>query len=258
MPGVQKTLKNGALALDPRLDRIAQFDERSRGFAAVDLIPPAAPLRSRLWDLRWRLDQGQEGACTNFGLAHNRLGSPRPRVLVPRVGTHAEQVVGVQRLAHDLYIRSQQLDEWPGQEPAYSGTSLLAACKAWREKGLLGEYRWGFGIDDVLAVLANLGPVVFATDWLQGMFEPDWDGLLRVEGAPAGGHAYAMIGLVLRPDRSQAWAGTGERNPLLIGCNSWGEGWGHGGLFAMRASDADRLLKQAGEACVPLDRTPAK
>lgn len=265
-------LKGGYAADDPRLDRLPELDEASRGFPVSALLA-TTELRARIWKVRWALDQGREGACTNFAIAHNRIGRPRPRSL-PEVALREDGGLPLapafnparrvnkpseaEALARVLYRRSQQLDEWPGEEPAYSGTSALAACKAWREAGLLDEYRWGFGIDDALATLANLGALCFATEWLDGMFEPRPDGLLEVTGSVAGGHMYSMIGVVPNPQRSPRWRRTGEREPLLLGWQSWGDDWGPlGALFAMRAADAERLLKGVrwpGECVVPLDR----
>lgn len=248
------TLKGGYQTTDPRLDRLPYLDERSRGFPIRALLPETVRLRSRLWTVRWALDQGREGACTNFALAHNRVGRPRPRRIAK---TPAE----AEALARRLYRRSQQLDEWPGEEPAYSGTSALAACKAWQEEGLLEEYRWAFGIDDTLATLSEHGAVCVATEWLDGMWRPDGNGLLRAQGSVAGGHMYSLIGCVMRPQRSSRWKKTGERDPLVLGWQSWGDDWGPlGALFAMPAADMEGLLKGInwpGECVVPLDRKVA-
>lgn len=244
-------LKGDYRTKDPRLDRIPFLDERSLDFPARAVLRRVVKRQSRLWPVRWALDQRNEGACTNFALAHNRIGRPKPR----RV---AATVPDAEALARKLYRRSQQLDEWPGEEPTYSGTSALAACKAWQEAKLLDEYRWCFGIDDVIDTLASYGPVCFATEWTPEMFEPGRYGLLEVGDSVAGGHMYAMIGVVLQPQRSSTWRPTGEREPLLLGWQSWGATWGpKGALFAMRATDAERLLKgieSPGECVVPVDR----
>ena len=252
-------LRGGFQTDDARLDRLPDFDERSRGYAAVE-IAPSTELVSKAWPLRWGLNQGREGACTNFGLAHNRLGSPSPR----RLG---DTVAEIEALCFKLYGRSKQLDPWPGED--YEGTSLLAAAKAWREARLLGSFRWAFGIDDLLITVAQLGSTVIASDWLEGMSEPGSDGLLDVSGEFVGGHAYDCTGLILYPERSTVWRYTGVKGePLLFGPNSWGprrqpdgpttgRNWGRGGYWAMRASDMQRLLKgieHPGEALLPLDR----
>lgn len=253
-------LKGGYRTSDPKLDRVPQLDERSREFPIRTLLPPTEEMRSRLWTVRWALDQGEEGACTNFALAHNRVGTPRPRQLWLDLGTMQQRLAhtpeDAEALAFKLYDRSRELDEWPGED--YDGTSALGACKAWKEATLLDEYRWGFGIDDAIRTLASYGPVCFATDWLDSMFEPDNLGMLDVSGGVAGGHMYAMVGVSLRPNLSSTWRATGERDPLLLGWQSWGADWGpKGALFAMRAADADKLLKGVetpGECVVPIDR----
>lgn len=243
------TLKGGYAATDPRLDRLPYLDPRSRAFPIRALLPDTVALRSRTWPVRWGLDQSREGACTSFALAHNRVGRPRPKKIA---ATPAE----AEALARRLYRRSQQIDEWPGE--SYEGTSALAACKAWQEAGLLAEYRWAFGIDDLIATLSTHGPVCAATEWLDGMFAPDSRGLLEVDGSIAGGHMYALHGVALRPHRSRLWKATGEREPLVLGWQSWGDDWGPlGALFAVRAADMERLLKGIrwpGECVVPLDR----
>lgn len=35
--------------------------------------------------------------------------------------------------------------------------------------GFVPEYRWAFGVDDVLATLAHHGPVVLGLNWYAGM-----------------------------------------------------------------------------------------
>lgn len=252
-------LRGGYTTTDPRLDRLPQFDERSRGYRAVELVPSQlanTPI-SRTWGLRWLLDQLKEGACTNFALAHDRLCAPRPR----RLGG---DLVEVEDLARRLYHRSKQLDEWPGEN--YDGTSLLAAAKAWREAGLLGEFRWTFGIDELILTLGHVGPLVLATDWLQGMFDVGPDGLLDVTGAVAGGHCYLAAGVILHPESHSSWRATGVKGePLIVGPNSWGphrsphepatgEPWGRNGWWAMRASDLERLLLANGESLLALDK----
>jgi hypothetical protein len=267
-------LRGGHETSDRRLDRIPDFDERSRNFRAVALVP-TTELRSKTWGLSWLLDQGEQGACTNFGLAHNRLGSPKPIRLPIVQDTGAEPSAtgfairprDAEQLAFKLYGRSKQLDPFPGEE--YEGTTMLAAAKAWREAKLLGSFRWCFGIDELLITLARLGPVVLASDWLDSMFDPGPNGLLDVTGRFAGGHAYDATGVVLHPERSSVWRDTGVKGePLIVGPNSWGPRrspwerpsgppWGRNGYWAMRASSVERLLKgvkYGGEACVPLDR----
>lgn len=273
-------LRGGFITTDPRLDRLPHFDDRSRDFPIRALIAPDLAPATKVWDLSWLLDQGQEGACTNFALAHNRLGSPQPKRLRPiaasdpgrgaaqfaALANFVTRVADAERVAKRLYGRSKELDPFPGED--YDGTTVLAACKAWREAGLLGSYRWSFGIDDLILALGHVGPAVLGTVWLDSMMNPGPTGLLDVTGREAGGHAYDALGVILQPEKSSRWSRTGVRGePLIVGPNSWGPSrspreparvgarpWGNDGFWAMRASDVETLLRRKGEAVVPLDR----
>lgn len=261
-------LRGGFETRDPRLDRLPEFDERSREYGIRSLVKPTFTA-GKVWTLAYLLDQrptsGYDGSgCTNFAMAHNRLSSPRPRKVAD------SRVAGIEAFARERYGRSKVLDQWPGE--AYEGTSVLAACKAWKERGLLGEYRWAFGIDDLLAAIVHVGPAEIGSDWTDAMMEPGPGGLIVPEGSIAGGHAYNANGVILRPERSSRWKATGVRNePLIVGPQSWGQhrgpregrvadgssNWGNDGWWAMKASDVEKLLKgieQMGEAAIPLDR----
>lgn len=71
-------LKDGSVTEDPRLDRLVEFDERSREFRVGSLVPAERP-RERIWHLgHSRMgDQGQEGACVEFGIMHSALTLPK-------------------------------------------------------------------------------------------------------------------------------------------------------------------------------------
>lgn len=221
-------LRGGYTTGDPRLDRLPEFDDRSRDFPIRALVG-FPELRSRSWRLTERLDQGREGACVGFAWAHEAAAEPRRR----RASDED---------ARGLYRRAQQLDEWAGE--AYEGTSVLAGAKAAMERGWLVEYRWAFGVDEVLAALSEHGPVVLGLPWLDSMFAPGPDGFLDCTGRVSGGHAIVARGLRLRK---------GEE-PAVVLRNSWGRSWGRGGDCLIRASDLRRLLEDRGEACVPVTR----
>jgi hypothetical protein len=221
-------LRGGHATTDPRLDRVPQFDERSRDYPIRDLIGIPS-LRPRMWRLLERLDQGREGACVGFGWAHELNATP-------------VRVKATDEDARAIYRRAQQLDEWPGE--AYEGTSVLAGAKAVAERGHLVAYRWAFGLDDVLATLAAHGPVVIGVNWHRGMFNTDAGGYIKPTGDVLGGHCVCLRGL---RRRRGGWD--------VIGRNSWGRGWGVAGDFKMRAEDLEQLLAARGDACVPVTRT---
>lgn len=72
-------LRDGSTVEDPRLDRLVQFDERSRGYGIVPLLEAQDKTqpRSYTWgcDIR-TLDQGREGACVGFAWAGEAAARP--------------------------------------------------------------------------------------------------------------------------------------------------------------------------------------
>ena len=84
------------------------------------------------------LDQGEEGACTGFGLAcvvnylHWRvaLGAPKGRVRQQPVSPRM------------LYHLARFYDEWPGED--YDGSSCRGALKAWHKHGVCSDALWPY------------------------------------------------------------------------------------------------------------------
>ena len=144
--------------------------------------------------------------------------------------------------ARAAYREAQKIDQWPGED--YSGTSVIAGAKVVQAKGYMREYRWVFGIDDLMATLSNHGPVVLGIPWLRSMYAPDERGVLEVTGEPIGGHAILARGLLLKR----------FGRPVIRLRNSWGRDWGYDGDCFVYAEDLERLLKMGGEACVPVGR----
>ena len=215
------------------LGRVPQFDERSRAFPVRALVGPKPP-RSYTWSCGSVLDQGQQGSCVGHAWAHELIARP---VVVPGID-HATAV--------QLYYAAQGLDdepggEYPGASPHYEGTSVLAGAKATQNAGYITEYRWAFGLDDLILALGHAGPAVIGLDWYNDMFDPDADGLLHVTGGIAGGHAILANGVSVR-------------KRLVRLHNSWSSSWGVNGEAYIGFDDLAGLLKAGGEACVPLGR----
>ena len=155
-------------------------------------------------------------------------------------------------LAFRLYRRAQQLDEFEGE--GYSGTSVLAGMKAATEAGYYSEYRWAFGIEDLVRAVGYHGPAVLGLNWYEGMFEPQ-SGVISATGSIAGGHCILMRGVTLRftgSTRDFASIDMDRSSALLR--NSWGRGWGDNGDCRVTLRDLDRLLHEGGEAAVPVTR----
>lgn len=223
-------------AADPRLDWRPRHDERSLAFPAAAVTPKVIPDR-RQWSPAQVLDQGREGACVGFAWSAE-LGASPIRIQINDV------------FARDLYKRAQQLDPWPGEE--YEGTSILAGAKACAEKGLIGEYRWAFSVEELRDAVLGLGPAVIGIPWYSGMYRTRPSGLLDVTGKVVGGHAILVRGYHPRMRiKGEGWF---ARHPVFVVRNSWGAGYGRGGDAYVLESDMAALLANFGEACIPVVR----
>lgn len=230
------------------LDWKGRYDPRSRDYAAIEGIEDK-PLRSRHWRCDVYLDQGREGACVGFGWSDELAATPK--------------IVNVDNdFALSIYHRAQQLDDWAGED--YSGTSVLAGAKAVMEhvnslgKRLIGQYRWAFGVEDVLRSVAHHGPVVLGITWYNNMYSPDEDNFIHASGEIAGGHCILLTGAKL--------VAIDTANPLTIDNvdrdrshvtlhNSWGQDWGRNSKAKLSLADLYILLEdQKGEACVAMRR----
>lgn len=230
-------LRDGTFTEDPRLDRIRWFDSRSEAYPIRTLVPRG--LRGKTWSIPGVvLDQGQEGACVGFGVTNELRAYPK------RVG-------GTSNLtARELYHEAQRIDPWPGgsypgADPQYEGTAVLAGVKVAQRRGLYSEYRWAFGIDDLLRAVAWEGPVIIGVDWYEGMSNPHSNGFIEPLGNLMGGHCCLVRAISLKHP-------VGE--PVLRIRNSWGIDWGSAGDCYITATNLEKLLKEGGEACIPMGR----
>lgn len=231
--------------MDRTFDRLPEFDERSRQYPARALLSlqsatiPLEQVRSYAWNMReplWSnpLDQGPDGACVGFGFANEIALPPKPNYAL------------TYDYAFAIYRWAQQHDEWEGED--YDGTSVLAGAKAvteWLTRYV--EYRWCFSLDDLIRTIAYHGPVVLGWNWYTGMMRPDVDGRIRPTGVIEGGHC-----IVANKHRGYLYGIPSQRRRLYV-WQSWGrvDGWPEAWLTW---DDAERLMHEQGEACVPVVR----
>lgn len=229
-------LRDGSSTNDARLNRIVQFDDRSRHYMARALLTAdqQSP-RTQLWTIPTRspvLDQGQEGACVGFGVTNELRFRP-----VPVHGL--DETFARQR----IYWEAQKIDPWPGgsypgASPVYEGTSVLAGVKAASNLGFYGEYRWAFGEPDLALAVSYLGPVILGLNWYSGMFRPDPDDhYIQPTGTIEGGHCILCIGVNVRSSYYTLY-------------NSWGPTWGRNGRARISRTHMAKLLAENGEACL--------
>lgn len=213
------------------LDHRPRFDERSWAYRLA-APSPGFKAEPRLWDCPVWLDQGREGQCVAYAMMHALASTTTPKSNV------------CAELASFVYHEAQKVDEWPGEE--YSGTSVLAGAKIAKREGFIAGYRWAMGIDDVLHAISTTSPVVLGIPWLDSMMTPEENGLLRVSGVGAGGHAILARGHGVR-----LLDGHSEPEHVVVLRNSWGREWGVDGDCYLTTADLSDLLAR-GEGCIPV------
>lgn len=191
---------------------------------AFPLQADAAPLRaaaSRYWAFsRPALDQGSRPHCVAFAWLAMLLAAP----------TTAK----VSLTTAQLYARAQQLDDLDvGPE---DGTTVRGGAKALSRLGLIAGYRWAWQADTVRRFVLTRGPVVVGTDWYAGMTEPGARGVMTLDGALDGGHAYLLNGY------------SAGRDAFRV-LNSWGPSWCENGRAWLPRKTLQTLLERGGEAC---------
>lgn len=213
------------------------LDFRDRMFeTSLVEVPTHMPLADYL---AWRvpvLDQGEEGACTGFGLATVANYLLQRRKVVPDTARVSPRM---------LYEMARRYDEWPGEK--YSGSSARGAMKGWQKHGVCSEDEWKYeyqapkpgGLTDARtadalrrplgaylrvnhkdlvamhSALAEVG-ILYATAAVhQGWDEVDASGDIAWPRPPSGGHAFAIVAY----DSDGFWIQ-----------NSWSDKWGAGGF----------------------------
>ena len=205
------------------------------------------------------LDQGNDGACTGFGLA----GVINYLLWVQ----HLEQGVttAFQSVSpRMLYELAKRYDEWQGED--YDGSSCRGALKGWHKHGVCSESHWPFSANGFVrplpgwdsdapsrplgvyyridrssvvslqAALLNIGAI-----YVSARVHDGWDTLMRERATPVpkdlhglpvipapnvpnvlGGHAFALVGY-------------DERGFIVQ--NSWGKRWGGSGFAVLPYED---------------------
>ncbi|HSG21460.1 MAG TPA: C1 family peptidase, partial [Azonexus sp.] len=200
------------------------------------------------------LDQGQEGACTGFGLAcvinylrWRAAGMPKKLESVsPRM----------------LYKFARRFDEYEGEN--YDGSSCRGALKGWYHNGVCLESRWPYGMGDnalpiagwdvdsieqTLGVYYRIDPKAI-TDLQAAIMEvgaiyvssythKGWDKVKTSVQPPSSHATLPVIAYDGKPSRSggHAFALVGFNRSGFIIQNSWGDNWGAGGFAVISYAD---------------------
>lgn len=214
-------------------------DPRDQGYLLRELTVTAKaaarkPRINRYWYSQgWWGDQGETQQCVAYSWLHWIEDGPT---------THRPKKPGTPPMFDPaaIYAEAQKVDDWPGEEPSYFGTSVRAGAKVLQSRGLISEYRWTWSVEDVIDALLYVGPVVVGTNWYRSMFTPDENGILGIAGPIDGGHAYVLNGISI------------PKNLIRIK-NSWGRGWAQKGYAHIMPHDLQRLLNEEGECCLAVE-----
>lgn len=214
---------------DPRLGRLLAIDPRDRRWLLPSPLELPA-IRKRVWQLGPILDQGRTSQCVAYACQQFLSCGP--------------VVNGYYKTAKELYRQCQLVDEWPGGEPAYFGTSVRAGFIILKGAGYIDSYEWAFDLNAALNHLLTVGPLVVGTNWYESMYQVDSKGFCRIiSGARnVGGHAWVAYGVdrdIYCPDRTKG---------AIKMANSWGlRGFGKNGTADMSLRDFDKLIRAWGE-----------
>lgn len=219
--------------LDARPDT-ADFRDRMFEPTLVD-VPTHVPLSRHMALKVPVLDQGDEGACTAFGLA---------TVAHTLLRTRVSGAVTTQVSTRMFYDMARRYDEWRGE--SYSGSSCRGAMKGWHKHGVCSEKAWPYtpgaqlepytaarardaqrnplgayfrvNHKDLVAMhaaFAEVGVLYASSAVHEGWMKPAAHGRIAWKQQPVVGyHAYAIVAF----DDDGFWIQ-----------NSWGPGWGDRG-----------------------------
>jgi hypothetical protein len=210
--------------VDVRLGRIPQFDDKSLNFPMRELNAKTAPIHSKAWKIRQRINQRTTPRCVGYGLAME-------------IGMQPYYHNITDFLADTIYQEAQKIDYW--KHMPHDGTSTLAGLEIVRKLGIIPEYRWALKpspMDDVLRTMTNIGPVVAGFSFYEGMYRPDASGVVSITGKNVGGHFMTFNELDWQKKR-------------IYTANTWGDA----GLW-LKLDDFEKLIYDNGEVAVIVKR----
>lgn len=204
---------------------MVHHDPRNRLFRAFDRVDRPARVKNLPWWTRDVYDQLSDDCTANAAVGLLRT-LPHRKTTLGKLEPYDDADERV-----TLYLDAQSYDPWPGND--YAGTSTDAPFRVLRERGVISEWRWLFGPDELRSWLHHYGACAVGTNFYYDMFFPDDKGRITIGGGLAGGHAYLI-------------AHHSERYGYRV-VNSWGRGWGQSGRAWIPDEMMIQLLSEQGE-----------
>lgn len=195
------------------------------------------------------LDQGEEGACTGFGLA--------AVINFLQLSAKNFDVSGVKLVSpRMLYHMAQLYDEWAGED--YEGSSCRGAMKGWHRHGVCNEQTWPYrdkkgnikfispddkwaqeaaqfplgayyriditSINDLQSAIHEVGAIYCSGNVHKGWYigKKNQLSIIKYNSSSIGGHAFALVGYTVDG---------------FIVQNSWGPDWGYCGFAVLSYED---------------------
>ncbi|RZI83313.1 MAG: peptidase C1 [Rubrivivax sp.] len=200
------------------------------------------------------LDQGQEGACTGFGLACAVNYLRWRKLKMPRTMPSVSAAM--------LYTFARRYDEYAGE--SYEGSSCRGAIKGWfhhgvcleedwpHEEGRASQPKYGYAkraaqnslgvyfrieiksITDLQAAIQQVGAIYVSSCTHEG-----WSQVKNKAKAPSSHDDLPVIPFDGRPSEidGHAFALVGFNAQGFVLQNSWGNGWGAGGFAVLTYAD---------------------
>jgi hypothetical protein len=219
-----------------KLGRIVDHKPENINYPARGvLFAEDAPLRTKVWwTVRPAWDQELTSSCVVQTGGRMALTSPW-RLQQPR--KEIDILMNQHLLRGDLYREMQELDSIPGTN--YDGGTFDGIAKALRARGLIDEWRWCFGLQDVLQALSHVGPVALGMWWNRSQDTPGPNGRITYDPSSGrrGGHE-------IMADRINV------KRRTVGGPNSWGSSWGRKGWWEMDWDNLEAALEDDGDAAI--------
>lgn len=213
------------------------------------------------------LDQGEEGACTGFGLAAalNFLAWKNNGFQLKGLKTVSPRM---------LYHMARMYDEWPGED--YEGSSCRGAMKGWHRHGVCAEQSWPYrnrkneiafvppktgweldaasrplgayyriekrSLSDMQSAILEVGALYCSANVHKGWFlkKTRKPVIIPCDDKSIGGHAFALIGYT---------------EDGFIVQNAWGPDWGYHGFALLSYED---WIRNGSDAWVAVLGSPMR